>query len=93
MAVADRDMVVDNSHPLCEGQTPSSAEDEGVLPVTLLSPAEDIVKNFYHTKRVGNYLIGRKLGEGSFAKVKEGLHVSTGEKVSAHHVVNYWIFI
>ena len=36
-----------------------------------------------HHKRVGNYLIGsRKLGEGSFAKVREGLHVLTGEKVS-----------
>ncbi|NWW94936.1 HUNK kinase, partial [Rhynochetos jubatus] len=32
--------------------------------------------------RVGNYLIGRKLGEGSFAKVREGLHVLTGEKVA-----------
>ncbi|NXM62491.1 HUNK kinase, partial [Illadopsis cleaveri] len=29
-----------------------------------------------------NYLIGRKLGEGSFAKVREGLHVLTGEKVA-----------
>ncbi|XP_024122301.1 hormonally up-regulated neu tumor-associated kinase homolog A [Oryzias melastigma] len=82
MAVADRDMVVDNSHPLCEAQTPNGAEDEGVLPVSLSSPAKDILKNFYHTKRVGNYLIGRKLGEGSFAKVREGLHVSTGEKVA-----------
>ncbi|NWU21503.1 HUNK kinase, partial [Dyaphorophyia castanea] len=35
-----------------------------------------------HTKSVGNYLIGRKLGEGSFAKVREGLHVLTGEKVA-----------
>uniref|UniRef100_A0A3B4AU75 non-specific serine/threonine protein kinase n=1 Tax=Periophthalmus magnuspinnatus TaxID=409849 RepID=A0A3B4AU75_9GOBI len=42
----------------------------------------DILKNFYHTKRVGNYLIGRKLGEGSFAKVREGLHALTGEKVA-----------
>lgn len=39
------------------------------------------LRDFQHTKRVGNYLIGRKLGEGSFAKVREGLHVVTGEKV------------
>lgn len=39
------------------------------------------LREFQHTKRVGNYLIGRKLGEGSFAKVREGLHVVTGEKV------------
>ncbi|XP_067289363.1 hormonally up-regulated neu tumor-associated kinase homolog A-like [Pseudorasbora parva] len=46
------------------------------------SPPADILRNFYHTKRVGNYLIGRKLGEGSFAKVREGLHAVTGEKVA-----------
>nr|XP_060626419.1 hormonally up-regulated neu tumor-associated kinase [Anolis sagrei ordinatus] len=40
------------------------------------------LREFPHTKRVGNYLIGRKLGEGSFAKVREGLHVVTGEKVA-----------
>ncbi|NXX93859.1 HUNK kinase, partial [Centropus bengalensis] len=34
------------------------------------------LRDFQHTKRVGNYLIGRKLGEGSFAKVREGLHVA-----------------
>lgn len=44
-------------------------------------PPADILRNFYHTKKVGNYLIGRKLGEGSFAKVREGLHAITGEKV------------
>ncbi|XP_067155393.1 hormonally up-regulated neu tumor-associated kinase isoform X2 [Apteryx mantelli] len=40
------------------------------------------LRDFQHTKRVGSYLIGRKLGEGSFAKVREGLHVLTGEKVA-----------
>uniref|UniRef100_A0ACB8FIA4 Uncharacterized protein n=1 Tax=Sphaerodactylus townsendi TaxID=933632 RepID=A0ACB8FIA4_9SAUR len=38
------------------------------------------LREFQHIKRVGNYLIGRKLGEGSFAKVREGMHVVTGEK-------------
>lgn len=82
MPVADSDMVVDNSHGLYEGKTPSNAGNENILPASLCSPAADILKNFYHTKRVGNYLIGRKLGEGSFAKVREGLHALTGEKVS-----------
>lgn len=82
MPVADSDMVVDNSHALYEGKTPNSAGNESILPASLCSPAADILKNFYHTKRVGNYLIGRKLGEGSFAKVREGLHALTGEKVS-----------
>lgn len=81
MPVAD--MVVDNSHGLglYEGKTPNSAGNDSILPASLCSPAADILKNFYHTKRVGNYLIGRKLGEGSFAKVREGLHALTGEKV------------
>lgn len=83
MPVADGDMVVDNSNGLYEGKTPNSAGNENILPASLSSPAADILKNFYHTKRVGNYLIGRKLGEGSFAKVREGLHALTGEKVSA----------
>ena len=82
MPVADSDMVVD-SHRLYEGKTPSSSSGSGenIIPVSLGSPAANTVRNFYHTKRVGNYLIGRKLGEGSFAKVREGLHALTGEKV------------
>lgn len=47
------------------------------------SASRERIREFQHTKRVGNYLIGRKLGEGSFAKVREGLHVVTGEKVAA----------
>ncbi|XP_048364391.1 hormonally up-regulated neu tumor-associated kinase homolog A-like isoform X2 [Sphaerodactylus townsendi] len=39
-------------------------------------------KNFPHTKQVGNYLVGRMINKGSFAKVMEGLHVPTGEKVA-----------
>ncbi|KAM4620542.1 hormonally up-regulated neu tumor-associated kinase homolog A [Polymixia lowei] len=82
MPVADSEMVVD-SHRLYEGKTPtSSTGNENILPASLGSPAADILRNFYHTKRVGNYLIGRKLGEGSFAKVREGLHALTGEKVA-----------
>jgi hypothetical protein len=42
----------------------------------------NLLDNFPHTKQVGAYLIGRTIGEGSFAKVKEGLHVLTGEKVT-----------
>lgn len=33
-------------------------------------------------QRVGDYLLGEKLGEGSFAKVRVGLHVLSGEKVA-----------
>ncbi|XP_039224819.1 hormonally up-regulated neu tumor-associated kinase isoform X1 [Crotalus tigris] len=46
------------------------------------SASRERIREFQHTQRVGSYLIGRKLGEGSFAKVREGLHVVTGEKVA-----------
>ena len=41
-------------------------------------------EQFYEMKlqRVGDYLLGEKLGEGSFAKVRVGLHVISREKVS-----------
>lgn len=91
MPVADSsDMVVDSSYGAQEGKSPSGGGGtEAPVPVSLSSPAADILKNFYHTKRVGNYLIGRKLGEGSFAKVREGLHALTGEKVRRIHIT--WV--
>lgn len=90
MPVADSsDMVVDNSYGAPEGKSPSGGGGtEATVPVSLSSPAADILKNFYHTKRVGNYLIGRKLGEGSFAKVREGLHALTGERVRRIHIIS-----
>lgn len=33
-------------------------------------------------KKVGNYLIGRIIGEGSFSKVREARNVTNSEKVS-----------
>lgn len=54
---------------------------DGLLPegVTTVSKAD--LEPFANGKRIGSYLFGRTIGQGSFAKVKEGLHVSTGEKV------------
>lgn len=57
-----------------------------VIPSNFLISTKEIIARFPHNKRVGHYLLGRKLGEGSFAKVKEGLHTLTGQKV------NYFIF-
>ncbi|KFR11522.1 Hormonally up-regulated neu tumor-associated kinase, partial [Opisthocomus hoazin] len=37
---------------------------------------------FPHSKQVGNYLVGKMINKGSFAKVTEGLHIPTGEKVA-----------
>ena len=42
----------------------------------------DETVRYPHSKRVGPYLLGKILGEGSFAKVKEAMHSVVGEKVS-----------
>lgn len=76
----------------------SFSESDKVLPpppqfVSKLPPAvasvplED-VRSYVHSKRVTHYQIGSTLGEGSFAKVKEGFHVLVGEKVSSHLMMN-----
>jgi len=33
-------------------------------------------------KKVGNYLLGKVVGEGAFSKVRQGLHIIAREKVS-----------
>uniref|UniRef100_A0A8C9V5B8 non-specific serine/threonine protein kinase n=1 Tax=Scleropages formosus TaxID=113540 RepID=A0A8C9V5B8_SCLFO len=42
----------------------------------------DALKSFPHSKRVGSYLVGKMINKGSFAKVMEGLHICSGEKVA-----------
>lgn len=59
----------------------SVSEANKLPPAVAVVPAEH-VRGYIHSKRVNNYLIGNTLGEGSFAKVKEGFHVLVGEKVS-----------
>ncbi|XP_031220221.1 hormonally up-regulated neu tumor-associated kinase isoform X2 [Mastomys coucha] len=62
---------------------PAAACEGSFLPAWVSGVSRERLRDFQHHKRVGNYLIGsRKLGEGSFAKVREGLHVLTGEKVA-----------
>jgi 5'-AMP-activated protein kinase, catalytic alpha subunit len=34
------------------------------------------------TKNIGHYVIGKTIGEGTFGKVKLGVHIFTGEKVA-----------
>lgn len=52
------------------------------LPEAVAKPSREEIFSFPHSKRVGSYILGRTLGEGAFAKVKEGRHLLTGEKVS-----------
>ena len=63
------------------GRVISTDVDTDYLPPEVTEVPKEAVKGFPHTKRVGNYLLGKTLGEGSFAKVKEGFHTLTGEKV------------
>ena len=51
------------------------------LPDSVAKPSREEIFSFPHSKRVGSYILGRTLGEGAFAKVKEGRHLLTGEKV------------
>lgn len=64
-------------------QTPSStAQGRERLPLPSLRAPRELLRSFPHSKRVGSYLVGKMINRGSFAKVMEGLHISTGEKVS-----------
>lgn len=53
------------------------------LPLPSLKVPRELLRSFPHSKRVGSYLVGKMINKGSFAKVMEGLHISTGEKVGA----------
>ncbi|XP_066289008.1 uncharacterized protein [Branchiostoma lanceolatum] len=69
--------------PTVSGGSPvSSSGGEARLPACVATVPPGLTESYPHTKRVGSYLIGRTLGEGSFAKVREGLHAVTGEKVA-----------
>ena len=51
------------------------------LPHEVVTVSRQEIEPFLQGRRVGCYLLGKTLGEGSFAKVKEGIHIITGEKV------------
>ena len=59
-----------------------SVSEANKLPPAVAVVPSDHIRGYVHSKRVNNYLVGSTLGEGSFAKVKEGFHVLVGEKVS-----------
>ncbi|XP_028253638.1 hormonally up-regulated neu tumor-associated kinase isoform X2 [Parambassis ranga] len=52
------------------------------LSLPSLKVPRELLRSFPHSKRVGSYLVGKMINKGSFAKVMEGLHISTGEKVA-----------
>ncbi|OWK63439.1 Hormonally up-regulated neu tumor-associated kinase [Lonchura striata] len=52
------------------------------IPAFFTEMLQETGKTFPHSKQVGNYLVGKMINKGSFAKVMEGLHIPTGEKVA-----------
>jgi len=42
----------------------------------------DKKKNSGKSKTIGHYILGKSIGEGTFGKVKQGMHTLTGEKVA-----------
>ncbi|XP_008937030.1 PREDICTED: hormonally up-regulated neu tumor-associated kinase-like, partial [Merops nubicus] len=52
------------------------------IPACFNKMPQETMKTFPHSKQVGNYLVGKMINKGSFAKVMEGLHIPTGEKVA-----------
>ena len=61
--------------------------DENELPANVATVSREELRKYAQCKRVGNYLLGRTVGEGSFAKVKEAIHILTGEKVRQPYIV------
>ncbi|KAF6732247.1 Hormonally up-regulated neu tumor-associated kinase [Oryzias melastigma] len=55
---------------------------QGRLSLPSVRVSRELLRSFPHSKRVGSYLVGRMINKGSFAKVMEGLHIGTGEKVA-----------
>ena len=53
----------------------------GFLPAGVALVPKEELQRYLKCKRIGNYLLGKTIGEGSFARVKQGFHVLTGEKV------------
>lgn len=52
------------------------------LPRDVFTVSKRELEQFKQGRRVGCYLLGKTVGEGSFAKVKEAIHIVTGEKVA-----------
>lgn len=65
-----------------------SARDQvnGFLPAGVAQVPKEELQKYLKCKRIGNYLLGKTIGEGSFARVKQGFHVLTGEKVGNQDV-------
>jgi serine/threonine protein kinase len=60
--------------------SPSSAQHAD--PSDALPPSPYKLETVHTSDRIGNYILGKTLGEGAFAKVKLGTHTVTGLQVA-----------
>ncbi|KAK7907152.1 hypothetical protein WMY93_015764 [Mugilogobius chulae] len=78
--------VVSVNPPAAEDMVAEGGDAEGqehrAAPLPLVKVSREMLRSFPHSKRVGSYLVGKMINKGSFAKVMEGLHIGTGEKVA-----------
>ncbi|XP_051792581.1 hormonally up-regulated neu tumor-associated kinase homolog [Acanthochromis polyacanthus] len=74
------DMVAEGERGVSQWEAPSLGRER--LPLPSLKVPRELLRSFPHSKRVGSYLVGKMINKGSFAKVMEGLHIGTGEKVA-----------
>jgi 5'-AMP-activated protein kinase catalytic alpha subunit len=44
--------------------------------------AEEQLELKPHERKIGQYVLGKSIGEGTFGKVKVGMHIATKEKVA-----------
>lgn len=55
-----------------------------LLPSAVTNVPAELISGYFHSEKIGNYLLGcRTLGNRG-SKVKEALHVLVGEKVSVY---------
>ncbi|XP_008277853.1 hormonally up-regulated neu tumor-associated kinase homolog [Stegastes partitus] len=77
---APDDMVAEGERGVSQWEAPGLGRER--LPLPSLKIPRELLRSFPHSKRVGSYLVGKMINKGSFAKVMEGLHIGTGEKVA-----------
>lgn len=80
-AVAAKPAALDDMVAEGSGDAQWEAAGPGRVSLPSLKVPRQTLRSFPHSKRVGSYLVGKMINKGSFAKVMEGLHVGTGEKV------------
>jgi len=70
----------DKSRRSDTSQHDGDGELDDVTDRSNLKPESGHEKN--KNKKIGQYIIGKSIGEGTFGKVKQGMHILTGEKVA-----------